>query len=78
MKRAVIFEKNESIVVVGTRVVVAGGTQGIGEGIAYRFAQGGAEVWNIGRNETKGTHPLLSITIVLQSHVIQLTPSLRD
>ncbi|KAF8487840.1 hypothetical protein JB92DRAFT_2836511 [Gautieria morchelliformis] len=31
-----------------------GGTQGIGEGIACRFAQAGAEVWILGRNEAKG------------------------
>ncbi|KAF8489226.1 hypothetical protein JB92DRAFT_2836111 [Gautieria morchelliformis] len=31
-----------------------GGTQGIGEGLACRFAQAGAEVWILGRNEAKG------------------------
>ena len=69
MKRAIIAEKNVPISVVGERVVVGGGTQGIGAGIACRFAQGGAEVWIIGRNETKGTHlPRLSACSTFHIH----------
>lgn len=37
-----------------TRTVVAGGTQGIGAGIALRFALAGASVWLIGRSEERG------------------------
>jgi short-subunit dehydrogenase len=54
MKRADTAQRNASITLVGARVVVGGGTQGIGEGIACRFAQAGAEVWFIGRNDSKG------------------------
>lgn len=36
------------------RAVVAGGTQGIGAGIALRFALAGASVWVIGRSEERG------------------------
>lgn len=36
------------------RAVVAGGTQGIGAGIALRFALAGASVWIIGRSEERG------------------------
>lgn len=56
MKRAAIAECNALITIPGARVVVAGGTQGIGAGIACRFAMAGAEVWIIGRNETKGVY----------------------
>lgn len=59
MKHSVIANKNSSITTLGERVVVAGGTQGIGEGIACRFAQAGAEVWIVGRNESKGPLPLI-------------------
>lgn len=38
----------------GTNVVVLGGTQGIGAGIAIRFAELGSSVLVIGRNETAG------------------------
>ncbi|KAF8492262.1 hypothetical protein JB92DRAFT_3003887, partial [Gautieria morchelliformis] len=34
-----------------------GGTQGIMEGIACPFAQAGAEVWIVGRNEAQGAPP---------------------
>lgn len=66
MKRAAITERNASITVQGARVVVAGGTQGIGAGIAWRFARAGAEVWIIGRNEKKGVyiHATSSLTTV--------------
>lgn len=36
------------------RAVVAGGTQGIGAGIALRFALAGASVWVIGRSAQRG------------------------
>lgn len=36
------------------RAVVSGGTQGIGAGIALRFALAGASVWIIGRSEERG------------------------
>lgn len=36
------------------KAVVAGGTQGIGAGIALRFALAGASVWIIGRSEGRG------------------------
>ncbi|KAF8463733.1 hypothetical protein JB92DRAFT_3103000 [Gautieria morchelliformis] len=54
MKRSLISERVASITIPGDRDVVAGGTQGNGEGIACRFAQAGAEVWILGRNEAKG------------------------
>jgi NAD(P)-dependent dehydrogenase (short-subunit alcohol dehydrogenase family) len=36
------------------RALVAGGTQGIGAGIALRYALAGAEVWLIGRSRERG------------------------
>jgi NAD(P)-dependent dehydrogenase (short-subunit alcohol dehydrogenase family) len=36
------------------RAVVAGGTQGIGAGIALKFALAGSSVWIIGRSEERG------------------------
>lgn len=48
-----LANKNASVDVSGQRALVAGGTQGIGAGIALRFALSGAEVWLIGRNESK-------------------------
>lgn len=35
------------------RAVVSGGTQGVGAGIALRFALSGASVWIVGRSEDK-------------------------
>lgn len=69
MKRTIITEKNASITIPGERVVVAGGTQGIGGSIAYRFAQAGAEVWIIGRNETKGVKPPLLLSYSSHRHL---------
>jgi NAD(P)-dependent dehydrogenase (short-subunit alcohol dehydrogenase family) len=57
MKRSIVAQSNASISLSGERLVVAGGTQGVGEGVAYRFAKAGAEVWIVGRNETKGEDP---------------------
>ncbi|PWN46012.1 NAD(P)-binding protein [Ceraceosorus guamensis] len=45
---------NASASLVSQRALVSGGTQGIGAGIALRFAQAGAEVYIIGRNKEKG------------------------
>jgi short-subunit dehydrogenase involved in D-alanine esterification of teichoic acids len=57
MKRSIVAQSNASISLSGERIVVAGGIQGIGEGFAYRFAKAGAEVWIVGRNETRGENP---------------------
>lgn len=49
------ISKNESVKLdAANRAVVAGGTQGIGAGIALRFALAGASVWVIGRSEGRG------------------------
>ncbi|KIS69531.1 uncharacterized protein UMAG_02070 [Mycosarcoma maydis] len=50
--------KNSSVDVTGQRALVAGGTQGIGAGIALRFALSGASVWLVGRNENKAADVL--------------------
>jgi len=54
MKLTTVAQSNTNISLRGERVVVAGGTQGIGEGVARRFAKAGAEVGIVGRNEGKG------------------------
>ena len=50
------IKSNEAIddLAPSNRAVVAGGTQGIGAGIAMRFALAGASVWVIGRSEVRG------------------------
>ncbi|ETS59663.1 hypothetical protein PaG_06592 [Moesziomyces aphidis] len=53
-----LARKNDSIDATGQRALVAGGTQGIGAGIALRFALAGASVWLIGRNEAKASEVL--------------------
>ncbi|KAE8211464.1 hypothetical protein CF327_g4777 [Tilletia walkeri] len=49
---------NKDVDVKEQRALVAGGTQGIGAGIALRFAKAGAQVWIIGRNEVKAQETL--------------------
>ncbi|KAF8459667.1 hypothetical protein JB92DRAFT_2839313 [Gautieria morchelliformis] len=53
MKRSFISERNASITIPVDRVVVWP-LGGIREGIACPFAQAGAEVWIVGRNEAQG------------------------
>ncbi|CAD6886970.1 unnamed protein product [Tilletia controversa] len=53
------------------RAVVAGGTQGIGAGIALRFAKAGAEVWIIGRNEDKAAGVLEQLKKASEEHAAQ-------
>ncbi|KAF8501940.1 NAD(P)-binding protein [Gautieria morchelliformis] len=74
MKRSVISERNTSITIPGERVVVAGGTQGIGEGIACRFAQAGAEVWIVGRNESKANAVLARLKEISKENKIGAAP----
>ena len=44
-----------------TNVVVVGGTQGIGAGIAVRFAELGASVFVVGRNEKLGNEMIKTL-----------------
>ncbi|PWN53818.1 NAD(P)-binding protein [Violaceomyces palustris] len=53
-----VTQKNEGADCSNRRALVAGGTQGIGAGIALRFALSGASVWIIGRNEAKASDVL--------------------
>ncbi|GAC93132.1 short-chain dehydrogenase/reductase [Pseudozyma hubeiensis SY62] len=53
-----LANKNASVDVSGQRALVAGGTQGIGAGIALRFALSGASVWLIGRSESRASEVL--------------------
>ncbi|KAJ9480170.1 Short-chain dehydrogenase/reductase [Pseudozyma hubeiensis] len=53
-----LAKKNASVDVTGQRALVAGGTQGIGAGIALRFALSGASVWLIGRSESRASEVL--------------------
>ncbi|UZJ54578.1 hypothetical protein CBS101457_003898 [Exobasidium rhododendri] len=53
------------------RVLVAGGTQGIGAGIALRFALAGATVWVVGRSEERG------VEIVKKLHQASLEAARR-
>ena len=48
-------QANQNIRLEGKKVAVAGGTQGIGRATGERFAQAGASVWIIGRNEKLGS-----------------------
>lgn len=45
---------NQGIDLTGKNVAVSGGTQGIGAATGLRFAQSGATVYIIGRNEELG------------------------
>ncbi|PWN36156.1 NAD(P)-binding protein [Meira miltonrushii] len=48
-------KSNESVPELSSsRAVVSGGSQGIGAGIALRFALAGASVWVVGRSEERG------------------------
>ncbi|EPQ28908.1 uncharacterized protein PFL1_03709 [Pseudozyma flocculosa PF-1] len=47
--------KNKSVDCSEQRALVSGGTQGIGAGIALRFALSGASVWLVGRNAEKAS-----------------------
>lgn len=53
-----LSKKNASVDVTGQRALISGGTQGIGAGVALRFALAGASVWLVGRNETRANEVL--------------------
>ncbi|KAF8583670.1 NAD(P)-binding protein [Ramaria rubella] len=74
MKREAVVQSNASILISGARVVVVGGTQGIGEGVAARFARAGAEVWIVGRNESKANTVLEKLKATSQEHKIAPAP----
>ncbi|KAF8583669.1 NAD(P)-binding protein [Ramaria rubella] len=74
MKREAIVKSNASITIPGSRVVVAGGTQGIGAGVAVRFAKAGAEVWIVGRNESKANTVLEKLKATSQEQKIDPAP----
>ncbi|KAF8581711.1 NAD(P)-binding protein [Ramaria rubella] len=75
MKRSVIVQSNASVTVpAGTLVVVSGGTQGIGEAVAYRFAEAGAAVWIIGRNEMKANDVLLRLREISEEQRVDPPP----
>ncbi|KAF8529718.1 hypothetical protein BU17DRAFT_73046 [Hysterangium stoloniferum] len=66
MKRSTIIQSNVSTTLPGAVVVVVGGTQGIGEAVATRFARAGATVWIIGRNEVKANAILKNLAELSQ------------
>ncbi|CAO1635098.1 unnamed protein product [Sympodiomycopsis kandeliae] len=49
-----LAKENDQVDCTGQRALVAGGTSGIGSGIALRYALCGANVWIIGRNPSNG------------------------
>lgn len=51
-----------------TNVVVIGGTQGIGAGIAVRFAELGASVLVVGRNEALGNEIVKTLETAAQKN----------
>lgn len=53
---AATAKSNEQVkdITEANRALIAGGTQGIGAGIALRFALAGASVWIIGRSAQRG------------------------
>lgn len=53
-----LARQNADVSIVDQRALISGGTQGIGAGIALRFALAGANVWLIGRNEDKAKEVL--------------------
>ncbi|PWZ01333.1 NAD(P)-binding protein [Testicularia cyperi] len=53
-----LASQNAEVDATGQRAVVSGGTQGIGAGIALRFALAGASVWLVGRSEDKAQEVL--------------------
>ncbi|KZV84718.1 NAD(P)-binding protein [Exidia glandulosa HHB12029] len=54
MGASVSTASNASVSAKGEVAVIVGATQGIGRGVAVRFARAGAEVWLVVRNEQKG------------------------
>ncbi|EST04697.1 Short-chain dehydrogenase/reductase SDR [Kalmanozyma brasiliensis GHG001] len=56
-----LTSKNASVDTTGQRALISGGTQGIGAGIALRFALSGASVWLVGRNENKANEVLIQL-----------------
>ncbi|KZV84719.1 NAD(P)-binding protein [Exidia glandulosa HHB12029] len=54
MGASVSTVSNASVSARGEIAVIVGGTQGIGRGIAVRFARAGAEIWLVVRNEQRG------------------------
>ncbi|KAJ3206618.1 hypothetical protein HDU67_008042 [Dinochytrium kinnereticum] len=61
MSRAAIRDANDKVSMTGKKVVVVGGTQGIGAATALRFASLGASVLIVGRNPTLGTTMIQSL-----------------
>jgi len=54
MALSLLKEKYSTLSLTGKRAIVAGGTSGIGEGIAERLAKANVEVTILGRNEERG------------------------
>ncbi|KZV90358.1 NAD(P)-binding protein [Exidia glandulosa HHB12029] len=68
-----ISVSNASVNARGSIVVVVGASQGIGRGVAARFAQAGAEVWIVVRNAQRGNDQLKE----LRSRVPSSSPQPR-
>ncbi|KAL9940749.1 hypothetical protein V8E36_000237 [Tilletia maclaganii] len=66
-----LAKANQDISVEQQRALVSGGTQGIGAGIALRFARAGAQVWIIGRNEQKAEEVLAQLRKASADHAAQ-------
>ncbi|KAF8530105.1 hypothetical protein BU17DRAFT_78674 [Hysterangium stoloniferum] len=67
MKHSDITKSNASVILSNTRVLVVGGTQGIGQGVAERFAKANAEVWIVGRNAANADKVINTMTEISQS-----------